>query len=298
MVVAFSRLVDRQAPRLMVLPALTFLLVFSLLPFLYSLAMSISTSTLGRPLQGLVGLKNYTQGLGDGTFHLALINTLVFAFSVTIIETGLGLVLALIVLDIKRGVQALRTVALLPMLTPPIAVALIWQLIYAPTGGLVNHYLHVLGLTSQPIAFLANEHLAFPSVGFVDVWEWTPFTFLLSYAAVATLPQEPAEAAQVDGASPWQTLWHVTLPLLAPSLLIIFLIRLIMAFKVFDLIYMMTAGGPAFDTTTASYYIYQVGFQQFNTGYASALTTLLLIALTVIISLIMAARSRLLQVFT
>jgi multiple sugar transport system permease protein len=276
----------------MALPAIILLLVFSLYPFFYVLGLSFTESTLARPFQEFVQFENYRRALEDTVFRTSIRNTLVYAFTATILQMLLGFALALVFYRNMRAGRYLRTLALFPFIAPPVAVAMIWRLIYEPNAGLVNHYLRLLGITRSPIAFLGDQNIALLSLIVIDVWQWTPFVFLLVLAALQSLPKEPYEAASVDGASAWQSFVHLTLPMVAPALAVIFIIRLIGAFKIFDVIYMLTNGGPGSSTQVASFYIYRVAFQQFNTGYGAALTILLLILLTVIVTLLTMFRNR------
>lgn len=276
----------------MALPVIIVLIVFSIYPFLYMLAMSLSASRLARPFQEFLWLDNYRRALEDVVFATSLVNTVIYAFSAAMAELILGFLLALFFYRSAAAGRYLRTLALFPFIAPPVAVAMIWRLIYEPNAGLINYYLRQIGLTNAPIAFLGNPNLALLSLIAIDVWQWTPFVFLLALAALQALPREPYEAASVDGASPLQTFVYVTLPMVAPALMVIFIIRLIGAFKIFDQIYLLTFGGPGSATQVASFYIYRTAFQQFNTGYAAALTIILLLLLALIVTLLTIFRDR------
>jgi len=279
----------------MVLPAILTLLFFSLYPLIYSLALSLSDSQLARPFRAFVAFKNYSDAIADALFRGSIGLTLIYAFGVTAIETVIGFGLALL-LNLESGASRFaRTLGLLPFITPPVAIAAIWRLIYDPSSGLLNHYLVRAGILEQNVAFLGIPGLAMVSVMLVDIWQWTPFVFLLSLAVLASLPHEPYEAAAVDGASPWQQFIHITLPLCLPGILIIAILRLIGAMKVFDLVFMLTFGGPGSSTQVSSFYIYKVAFQQFKTGYASAMTVILIIVLTILVTLLIGLYRRVQQ---
>ena len=213
----------------------------------------------------------------------------------TAIETFLGFVLALALYTEIRAGRILRTLAMLPLFTPPVAVAMIWRLIYDPVSGFLNHYLFKFGLIERPVAFLGRADLAMPSIMAADVWQWTPFCFLLILAALQSLPTEPYEAAAVDGASSWQVFWRITLPLVTPSLIVTFLFRLIIALKVFDLVFILTYGGPGSATQVMSFYIYKVGFTMFKTGYAAALTLLVFFMVAIISTILTTGRELLMR---
>lgn len=268
----------------MALPTLILLFIFSLYPFFYLLGLSLTNSTLARPFQEFIGFANYQRALRDATFSTSLENTLVFAFVTTGLQMLLGFSLALFFYRSVRSGRYLRTLALFPFIAPPVAVAMIWRLIYNPTAGLLNHYLRQFGLTNAPIAFLGDANYALLSLIAIDVWQWTPFVFLLALAALQSLPGDVYEAAAVDGASALQAFRHITLPLISPALIVILMIRLIGAFKVFDMVYMLTGGGPHTATQVATHYIYRTAFSRFQIGYAASLTILLLIGLVVIVT--------------
>ncbi len=276
----------------MALPVIIVLIVFSIYPFFYMLALSLTESRLARPFQDFLWLENYRRAFEDAVFTTSLGNTIIYAFSSALIELVLGFILALFFYRSMAAGKYLRTLALFPFIAPPVAVAMIWRLIYEPNAGLINYYLRQIGLTTEPIAFLGNPSLALASLIAIDVWQWTPFVFLLALAALQALPREPYEAASVDGASPLQSFLYLTLPMVAPALTVIFIIRLIGAFKIFDQVYLLTFGGPGSATQVASFYIYRTAFQQFNTGYAAALTIILLLLLVVIVTLLTIFRDR------
>jgi multiple sugar transport system permease protein len=265
----------------MVLPMLLVMVVF--IGFLvYVVALSLTNSTLAKPFQGFIGFANYTKALRDRAFGTSVSNTLLFAFVVTTVETLLGFFFALVLHREIRAGRYLRTLALLPLFTPPVAVAMIWKLIYDPGSGLLNYYLMKIGITQEPIAFLGQRNLAMPALMVADVWQWMPFCFLLCLAALQTLPHDPYEAAAVDGASEWQVLRRLTIPMAMPAVIVTFLFRFLIALKVFDLVFMLTYGGPGTSTEVASFYIYRIGFTQFKTGYAAAMTVLVFLLVSVL----------------
>lgn len=259
-------------PRLLVAPLIIGLIILVVYPTIYLLAISLSQSSLGQPFTAWVGLSNYIQALRDAVFTRALVRSTLLAVSVSLAQLALGVAIALLLHTDMRNGNIVRTLILLPLMTPPVMVAVVWRLLLAPVGGLVNGTLINLGFIAQPISFLGTSPLALLSIAITDIWQWTPFVVLLVYAALLGQPHEVHEAALVDGAVGWQIIWFITLPLIWPALLAVLLIRLIMAFKIFDLIYMLTFGGPGFDTTTGTFLIYRLAFQQFNIGYAAAQT--------------------------
>ncbi|CAN5864441.1 sugar ABC transporter permease [soil metagenome] len=264
----------RLIPWLFVLPMVLGLLAFALYPFLYLIVLSASESQLGDPFQEWIGLENYSTALKDAVFIDSLRRSVVFAIPVSMIELLAGVVIALLVNGSLRGGHIIRTLILLPLITPPIMVATAWKLIFNPTGGLLNSVLADLGLIDRPVSFLGSSQWALPAVALADAWQWTPFVALLAIATLQAMPGDVLQAASIDGAGRWSSFWTITFPMILPSLAAIFLIKLIITFKVFDLVYSMTFGGPGFDTNLATFQIYRVGLQQFNVGYAAAQTIL------------------------
>lgn len=259
-------------PRLLVLPMVLGLAVFALYPFVYLIALSISESLLGQTFQQWVGLDNFRTAFRDDVFTGSLVRSILFAFPVSLIELVLGVGIALLLQGAVRGGHIIRTLILLPLMTPPIIVATAWKLIYNPTGGLLNGILQDLGITTAPVSFLGTSPWAFISIGVADAWQWTPFIVLLAFAALQALPEETHQAALVDGASSWRAFWSIAFPMVLPALAAIMLIRVIIAFKVFDLVYSLTFGGPGFDTNLATFQIFRTAFRQFDVGYGAAQT--------------------------
>ena len=178
-----------------------------------------------------------------------------------------------------------RTSLLVPMMLPSVVVGVVWRLMLNPDFGAINGTLRRIGLNTASLTWTASPKLAMLSVIAVDVWQWTPFVFLVLLAGLQAIPEEPYEAALIDGSSPRQTFWHVTLPLLKPSILIVLLLRTMDLLRVFDQIFILTEGGPGFATETISLYIYRTAFRFFDFGYAAAMSFVLL-ALTNVISVI------------
>jgi multiple sugar transport system permease protein len=274
---AFEAWFDRHLKVLMLLPALTILAGLTLFPtiYMFSAAFQKVSPDPSVPRQ-FVGLDNFARMLTDQQFHIGLKNTLVFTFSAVTIEFLLGLGLALLFDKYLRRWNFLKTLLMIPMMLPPIAVAITWKLIYQPQFGVLNELMFRLGLPLQ--AWAGDVDLAMFTVVLADVWEWTPFIFLLMLAGLASLPAEPYEAAEIDGASAWRQFWDLTLPFLKPVIAIALLLRFMDALRLFDLVFILTAGGPADATKVLSLYIYQVGFRFVDIGYAAALSLAVMFA--------------------
>jgi multiple sugar transport system permease protein len=267
-------------------PGLLVLAVFALYPAIYSAVISLFEWNLQAPDErAFVGLQNYQDLLTDSTFWHAVRVTLVFvAFSVAlefILAFGLGLVFF-------RGLpgdRVMRALILMPMLVAPVVVGLLARFSLEPTFGIVNQLLRDLGLGTHD--FLGDPSLALPTLILIDVWQWTPFLFLILLAAMQGVPEEVIEAAKIDGASWPRIVWHMFLPLLQYPILVGLALRVIDAFRVYDLVYMTTRGGPIDATSTMSWQIYDVGFRSFNLSYAAAFSWLLLILVMVTVSFMM-----------
>lgn len=265
---------DPWAPRLLVLPMVAGLLVFAVYPTVYLVLLAASDSQLGDTFQAWVGLDNIERALRDRVFRDAMVNSIGFALLAPLVQLALGVGIAVLLQGSLRGGHVVRTLVLLPLMTPPMMVATAWKLIFNPGGGLLNGWLRELGLIDRPISYLGSNDFAFPAIGVADTWQWTPFVVLLAFAALQSLPEDVTEAARVDGASSWTAFWSISFPLILPALAAIFLIRVIMAFKVFDLVFSLTQGGPGFSTTTGTFYIWRTVMRQFDAGYAAAMTLL------------------------
>lgn len=264
---------DRNLKWIYVLPAVAFVLIMMLFPILYTVRISFyewSMSAITPPKW--VGLENYAALLKEGRFWRAAGSTLYFTAAALVIEVVLGVAIALLLSREFRGKNFVKTVFLLPMVATPVAMGLVWLLIYEPTIGAANMMLKSIGM--KPLLWLGSPSQAIPSLIIVDVWQWTPMIALIVMAGLATIPSEPYEAADVDGAGRWRKFASITLPLLRPTILVAAMLRLIDVLKTFDIIYATTQGGPDLATETLNIYGYVLGFQYFKLGMASSLLVL------------------------
>jgi multiple sugar transport system permease protein len=228
-----------------------------------------------------IGIKNYLKLIEDELFWNSIWNTLYFSVCAVSLEVVLGLSLALLLNRKKtRNREIYRTLMMLPIIMTPIAVAYMWRVIFTPDLGILNYILSLFGI--QGPEWLADMYWAMPALIIVDVWQWVPFMALIILSGLMSLPQEPFDAAKIDGASEWQTLWYITLPMIKQIILIALLIRIIDSFKLFDLVYAMTKGGPLRYTETFNYYIYTIAFRYLDIGYAGALSITLLLMLIIL----------------
>lgn len=263
-------------------PGILWVLVFTIFPLLYSLRLSFFQARLGRP-QSFNGFGNFARAFSDYRFWDTLeVTVLLVVVSVTL-TVLLGLGLALLFHRPIRGQRIFRSLFTMPLFTAPIALGYLGLTIFHEEVGAVNTVLKALGMLDLPRWF-SNVWLARLAIILVDVWQWTPFCFLVLLAGLQSLPDEIYEAALLDTSSGWYMFRYITLPLIGPVLFTVTMLRMVEAFKILDIPFSMTSGGPGAATQTYSFYIYLTGLRNFNAGYASALAYLLLI-LMVIISL-------------
>jgi multiple sugar transport system permease protein len=267
-------------PALFLAPALAVLLSLSIYPLIYSVTISLQRESAAG-IEWTLG--NFTRLFSDNFFWTAMVHTFVYATAALTCEFLLGLGLALLLNNQIRGRGFFRASLLVPMMLPTVVVGVVWRLMLNPNFGAINGTLKEFDINTESLTWTASPKLAMLSVIAVDVWQWTPFVFLVLLAGLQAIPQEPYEAALIDGSNRWQTFWHVTLPLLKPSILIVLLLRTMDLLRVFDQIFILTEGGPGFATETISLYIYRAAFRFFDFGYAAAMSFVLL-ALTNVIS--------------
>ena len=274
-----TSIIDPGAKRFLwicIVPVVLFLIIVSVIPFVVALIDSMRQMNLSAIFDRgeFVGLANYLEALGGDTkvYH-AVIITLLFMVLVVPIEFVLGLLMALL---LNREFMARRfwvTIFLLPTMMAPVAVGMIWQFLFMPSYGLLSYYLKSIGVFAKTPIF-SGELTAFLGIMVVDIWEWTPFMMLLLLAGLFAMPREPIEAAEIDGASRWQIFWRIQLPFLRPMIILALLFRAIDASKIFDIIYVLTRGGPGFATEVISVHTYRTSFISFDLGTGAAISLL------------------------
>ena len=265
---------------LFVLPGILWVLTFTIFPLLYSLRLSFFKARLGRP-EKFIGLQNYVDAFKDYRFWDAMEVTLIFVIASTTITVLGGLGLALLFNREMRGQRVFRALFTMPIFTSAIAVGYLGLTIFHEQVGAVNTVLIALGMTHPP-AWFSNVWLARLAVILVDTWQWTPFCFLVLLAGLQAMPEEVYEAGRLDTSSEWDIFRFITLPLIAPILLTVTMLRLVETFKMLDIPFSLTSGGPGAATQTYSFFVYLVGLRNFNQGYASALAYILLVIMMVI----------------
>ncbi len=271
---------NRLSPYLFMVPAVAIMAMALIYPLGYMIWGSFRewnpSQTIGEA--EFVGFKNYITLWADPNFHESLWVTLKFAFICVSVEMVLGVGLALLLDRDIRGMSLLRTMFILPMMIAPVVVGLMWRYMYHPTVGTFNRTLESLGLPK--IDWLGNHALT--SVIIADIWQWTPFIFILSLAALQSLPRSALEAARIDGATAWQQIWFIKLPLMMPVLIVTCLLRLIDAFKVLEVILVLTQGGPGLSTEILALRISRTATEFRELGVAAAMSNYLLILLLIL----------------
>lgn len=266
---------ERFAGWVFILPALVGTLIFIIIPVICSFGLSFTKWDLLNPIQ-FVGLANYREIFSEALFYKILLNTIVFALATSVLGVIIPLVLACILNSKVRGSEFYKTAYFLPFITPMIVIGVVWEWIFDPNIGLLNHVLHL------HINWLYDPHFAMPALIIVSVWKLIGYNMVIFLSSLAGISQSMFEAAKIDGANELQTFKNVTVPLLSPTIFFVVIITAISSFQVFDLIYLMTQGGPLNSTNVLVYAIYQNAFEYFNVGKASAIAYVLFVIILVL----------------
>ena len=266
-----------------ILPAVVTVGAVILFPWVFTLWMSLNEWKLGES-RHFVGLANYLRLAGDGRFMDSLWHTLVYTALSVLAPLVLGTAAALIFNERLPLRGLLRGIFVMPMMATPVAVALVWTMMFNPQLGVLNYLLSLVGIGPQ--AWVFHPASVIPSLVMVETWQWTPLVMLIVLGGLATLPAEPYESADIDGATGWQKFRYITLPMIAPFLLLAAMIRTVDALKSFDIIYAITQGGPGTASETINLYLYSVAFAYYDVGYGSAIAVVffvLIVALSLVL---------------
>lgn len=268
------RLSRRTVPYLFLLPSFALLILFSFVPFVQGLYFSLTDYPL---LQSptFIGLGNFSRLLRDPVFTASLVNTFYYMIATVVLRVILGLALALALNGPLRGRIAFRAIFYLPVIAPLVTVSVIWRIIFDTYSGILNAALELFSIA--PIPWLTSTQWAMPSIIIMSVWKTFGWNIVIFLAGLQGIPQQLYEAAAIDGASRWRTFIHITLPLLRPTILLAVVTSTISASQVFDQVYVMTGGGPGYSTMTLGQMVYTAGFQNYEMGYASAVSVVLLL---------------------
>lgn len=267
---------DGLTALIFILPAVLGTLIFIVIPVFFSFSLSFVDWDLLSPMK-FVGLSNFKDVLTDSTFVQVLINTFVFAIASSVFAVIIPLVLACILNTKIRGSNFYKTAYFLPFITPMIVIAIVWQWVFDPNIGLLNQILHT------HIKWLYDVRFAMPALIAVSVWKLIGYNMIIFLSGLSTINQEVLEAAKIDGANSWQVFKNVTVPLLSSTIFFVIVITSISSFQVFDLIYVMTQGGPDNSTMVLVYSIYKYAFEYFDVGKASAIAYILFAIIFVLV---------------
>jgi multiple sugar transport system permease protein len=279
----FSAWADRHFKWLMVAPATLLILIFSIYPLLFSLWVAFVNYDFQIPGHAFVGLQNFRQVLDDPLAWSSLEITIALSVAVVTLEFVFGLALALAMVKTFRGRGVVMSILIIPLFISPVIVGQSWALFLQRPFGPADYILSLLLHRPVAISWVGEVPWVYIAIVVADVWQWTPFMFVILLAGLAAIPPHIYEAAELDGVGALQTFRFVTLPQLSPVILLAVTLRLLDAVKLFDVIFMLTGGGPGTATYTTSYYLYQTGFQEFHLSTATAGSWLFLILLSVVI---------------
>jgi multiple sugar transport system permease protein len=265
-------------------PAVLYLLALSIYPTIYSLWIAFHNYSLyRRDLVSFAGFDNFTDLLDSDVFKQSFAVTLIFAFSAVAIELALGFAIAVLLDRKMRAANVLRTLLIIPVLISPVAMGLTFRYIFAPTYGLLTYLMKSVHLPTAD--WTVSVTWALPVVIFADVWQWTPFVALILLSGMQSVSTEVTEAAELDGLTEWQKLWRIVVPLIRPVLLVVVLIRLIDSIRMFDLVFVMTRGGPGSTTEVLSLFSYVTGFASGDMGSASAIAWVTVVLVNILVAL-------------
>ena len=272
-----------------VIPALVVISAVIVFPWVFTLWMSAHRWTLGQE-QSFIGFENYIRLASDFRFWESLWHTLVYTVLSVVAPLFLG-TLAALVFDAQFPLRGfLRGVFVMPMMATPVAIALVWTMMFHPQLGVLNYLLSLIGI--GPLEWIYNQSTVIPSLVLVETWQWTPLVMLIVLGGLAAVPREPYESAEIDGANAWQKFRYLTMPMIAPFLMIAVIIRSIDAVKSFDIIYAMTQGGPGTASETINIYLYNTAFAYYDIGYGSAMAVVFFIIIVALSFVLLMVRQR------
>ena len=280
---------DRNFRWLLVAPAVCLILALSIFPLLFSLWVSFVNYDFQIPGHAFVGLKNFERVVADPVARWSLVVTAILSGSSVLLEFVLGLALAMALTPTFRGRGLIMSLVIVPLFISPVVVGQCWALMLQRPFGPTNYILSQLLGFDVTISWLTQAPWNFIALIVADVWQWTPFMFVILLAGLSAVPPHVYEAAELDGVGAWQTFWYITVPHIAPMMLLALTFRLLDAVKLFDIIFVLTGGGPGTNTYSASYYLYTIGFTQFHLSNATAGSWIFLV-LTVIVVMVLVRR--------
>ena len=270
-------------------PSLIFFAALTIFPLVFNIIMSLCSWKLGGNIR-FVGLENYISAFQNGVFWRTMLNTVVITLVAVAVEYVLGMVLAYNINKLIHGKKLIRIAMLLPMLMAPVVIGFMWKQMFNELYGPLNHILSLFGIPGIP--WISKSGVSLLAVILVDIWEWTPFITLSLLAGFQSLPKEPLESARVDGAKEGRIFFDLIFKMLLPASTVAITLRAIETFKIFDTIYIVTAGGPGVSSMSASMYAYQVGLRNFTLGKAAAMCVIMLVIVLAAAQIVSSVRAR------
>lgn len=277
---------ERNMRFALIIPTTLFIFAISIFPQIYSLGISFLDWDLHQQEPQFIGLENYSTAVADTRLWEAVAHTLVIVVAAVMLELILGFVLAYILSEKLPGKNFIIPIFILPVVMAPIIVGYTWRMLWDTQFGPINQVLSwILG---EPITlvWLTNPVAVYPAIIITEIWQWTPFMFLILLAGLTAINPEIREAASMDGASGWQSIAYITLPLLKPVIVLAIIFRALDVFKLFDIVFALTGGGPGSYTETVSLYVYILGFKNFRLSYTAAVSIILLIIVAFLITIL------------
>jgi multiple sugar transport system permease protein len=274
---------------LFVMPAIAVMMAVIIFPWLFTLFMSVHDWRIGQA-KTFIGFDNYTNLVHDERFVNSVLRTLVYTVLATVLPLIFGILSALVFHRRFPLRGLLRGIFIMPMMATPVAVALVWTMMFHPQLGVLNYLLSLVGI--PPSLWVFDQATVIPSLVLVETWQWTPLVMLIVLGGLASLPTEPYESALIDGATPWQMFRNITFPLVLPFIMVATIIRTIDAVKSFDTIFVITLGGPGTASETINLYLYTQAFAFYQIGYASAMVVVFMVVIMALCLILLYLRQR------
>lgn len=277
---------SRRLAWLLIAPSIVMLVAVTIFPLFFALKNSFYFWNLqmGPQPMGFIGWGNYEMALTRDTFWVPLVNTVMLSFIGTTLEIVAGLAIAVLLFRNLPGMNIARALLIMPTTIAPIVVGFLFRYMYDPTGGLIPWLIRSLGVPIPAEGLLGSSTTALAAILFADFWQWTPFCAIVFYSALLAVPQGILEAAKLDGAGAWETFRRIKLPMIRNTIAIVVMLRFMQLFNTFDLVLVLTRGGPGSSSRTLGYSLYQTGLVDFNIGQAAALTWMIVIIVNIIIA--------------
>jgi multiple sugar transport system permease protein len=276
---------DRHFKYTLIAPSIFVLLLIGVFPLVYLLVVSFQGITMTNNDASFQGLRNYALLFNDTRLWESLLHTLIFTAVALPVELLLGLWMAQLFIDHLPGRQIFIALLVLPVVISPIVAGATWSLMFDNRYGPINQVIGWFAGREATLLWTISPQLVYPAILAAEVWQWTPFMFLLLLAALSAVDPSQLEAAAIDGAGYWRTFWRIVLPAIWPVMAVAILIRGLDLFRLFDIVWVLTRGGPGTKTETLSIFTYVKGFQQFETSYTAAVALLIIVALSVVVTL-------------